>query len=114
MCSPHDFTWVKDWLDVYPTIENKDLKQTMGWDNKGKMHGANYNWHKDNPKFWDQLYDQIPHMYQLYFAGGESTIIEEHYTLLEEVIKRGYAKQIELRYNSNGLEMPPRLFEFVF
>ena len=36
-----------------PTIENKDLKQTMGWDNKGKMHGANYNWHKDNPKFWD-------------------------------------------------------------
>ena len=40
----------KDWLDVYPTIENKDLKQTMGWDNKGKQHGANYNWHKDNPK----------------------------------------------------------------
>lgn len=112
MCSPHDSSlWVKDWLDVYPTIENKDLKQTMGWDNKGKMHGANYNWHKDNPKFWDQLYEQIPHMYQLYFAGGESTIIEEHYTLLEEVIRRGYAHKIELRYNSNGLEMPQRLFD---
>ena len=50
-------------------------------------------------------------MYQLYFAGGESTIIEEHYTLLEEVIKRGYAHKIELRYNSNGVEMPDRLFE---
>ena len=112
MCSPHDSSlWVKDWLDVYPTIENQDLKQTMGWDNKGKMHGANYNWHKDNPKFWEQLYEQIPHMYQLYFAGGESTIIEEHYTLLEEVIKRGYAHKIELRYNSNGLEMPQRLFD---
>ena len=112
MCSPHDSSlWVKDWLDVYPTIENKDLKQTMGWDNEGKMHGANYNWHKDNPVFWEQLYEQIPHMYQLYFAGGESTIIEEHYTLLEEVIKRGYAPKIELRYNSNGLEMPQRLFD---
>ena len=33
---------------IKTTIENKDLKQTMGWDNKGKMHGANYNWHKDN------------------------------------------------------------------
>ena len=112
MCSPHDSSlWVKDWLDVYPTIKNESLKQTMGWDNKGKMHGAAYNWHKDNKVFWDQLYDQIPHMYQLYFAGGESTIIEEHYTLLEEVIKRGYAHKIELRYNSNGVEMPDRLFE---
>jgi len=112
MCSPHDSSlWIKDWLDVYPTIENKDLKHTMGWDNKGKMHGATYNWHKDNPTFWDQLYEQIPHMYQLYFAGGESTIIEEHYTLLEEVIRRGYAHKIELRYNSNGLEMPQRLFD---
>ena len=27
-------------------------------------------------------------MKQLYFAG-EATIIEEHYTLLEEVVKRG-------------------------
>jgi len=112
MCSPHDSSlWIKDWLDVYPTIENKDLKHTMGWDNKGKMHGATYNWHKDNPTFWDQLYEQIPHMYQLYFAGGESTIIEEHYTLLEEVIRRGHAHKIELRYNSNGLEMPQRLFD---
>ena len=57
-------------------------------------------------KFWEQLYEQIPHMKQLYFAGGESTIIEEHYTLLEEVVKSGYAPGIELRYNSNGVEMP--------
>jgi hypothetical protein len=31
-----------------------------------------------------------PHMYQLYFAGGESLIIKEHYDLLEECIRRGY------------------------
>ena len=65
----------------------------------------------NNPQFWDQLYDQIPHMKQLYFAGGESTIIEEHYTLLQEVIRRGYARQIELRYNSNAVELPQRLFD---
>ena len=60
MCPIHDHSWVKDWLDVYPTIENEDLKQTMGWDNKGKMHGANYNWYKDNPKVLGSLYEQIP------------------------------------------------------
>ena len=65
--------WVKDWLDVYPTIENKDLKQTMGWDNKGKMHGANYNWHKDNPKsFGNSCMNRYPYVSKLYFAGGES------------------------------------------
>ena len=55
------------------------------------------------------LYEQIHVL--LYFAGGESTIIEEHYTLLEEVVKRGYAHKIELRYNPNAVEMSDRLFE---
>ena len=48
-------------------------------------------------------------MKQLYFAGGEATIIEEHYTLLERSCCR--YQRIELRYNSNGLEMPQRLFD---
>ena len=112
MCSPHDSSgWVKDWQKIHPAIQNSKLKQSFDWDNKGKNDGASYNWHMQNPRFWDELYEQIPHMYQLYFAGGESTVIEEHYTLLEEVVKRGYAKQIELRYNSNGVEMPQRLFD---
>lgn len=112
MCSPHDSSgWVKDWQQLFPQIENPILKETMQWENKGRNNGSSYNWHKQNPEFWSQLYDQIPHMKQLYFAGGESTIIEEHYTLLEEVIRRGYAQQIELRYNSNGVEMPDRMFD---
>lgn len=112
MCSPHDSSgWVKEWKEIYPQITNERLKQSSGWENRGKLHGANYNWHKNNPVFWDQLYSQIPNMKQLYFAGGESTIIEEHYTLLEEVVRRGYADQIELRYNSNAVELPDRLFK---
>jgi len=112
MCSPHDSSlWVKDWNQLYPTIENPSLKETMGWANKGKVDGATYNWHQNNPKFLEELYEQIPHIKQLYFAGGESTIIEEHYDLLEECVNRGYSKQIELRYNSNGIEMPQRLYD---
>jgi MoaA/NifB/PqqE/SkfB family radical SAM enzyme len=110
MCSPHDSSqWVKDWQKIYPKVENQALKETMVWDNKGRNHGASYNWHKDNPIFWDQLYDQIPNMKQLYFAGGEALVIEEHYTFLEEVIRRGYGSEIELRYNSNGVDIPDRM-----
>ena len=51
------------------------------------------------------------HVSQLYFAGGESLIIDEHYDLLEECIKRGHAKNIELRYNSNAVEWRDDLFD---
>jgi hypothetical protein len=112
MCSPHDSSsWIKDWQQIYPQIQNEKLKGTSQWDNKGRNHGASYNWHKNNPRFWKELMEQIPHMYQLYFAGGESLIIEEHYDLLEECIRRGYAKNIELRYNSNAVEWREDLFD---
>lgn len=112
MCSPHDSTgWIKDWNSIFPQIENENLRLTSRWDNKGRNHGASYNWHKNNPRFWNELMEQIPNMYQLYFAGGESLIIDEHYDLLEECIKRGYAKNIELRYNSNAVEWREDLFD---
>ena len=112
MCSPHDSSlWVKDWQELYPKIENENLKETMQWGNKGRQNNATYNWHKENPVFWDQLYEQIPHMKQLYFAGGEPLIIEEHYELLERVIAMGYADQMEIRYNSNGVEWRDDLFD---
>lgn len=112
MCSPHDSSgWIKDWKAVYPTIENKHVKEVWQWENKGSTNGSSYNWHKNNPTFWDQFYTQMPHMQQLYFAGGESLIIEEHYDILEECIRQGVAKNIELRYNSNGVEWRDDLFD---
>lgn len=112
MCSPHDSSrWVGDWKKLYPQIQDVSLKETMQWNNEGRYDGASYSWFQDNPQFWQDLKTQIPHLQQLYFAGGESTIIEEHYKLLEQCIQMGEAPHIELRYNSNGLEMPDRLFE---
>jgi len=112
MCSPHDSSgWIKDWNTIFPTLKNESLKQVWQWDNKGSTNGSSYNWHKQNPLFWKQFYEQIPHMKQLYFAGGESLIIEEHYEILEECIRQGYAKDMEIRYNSNGVEWREDLFE---
>jgi hypothetical protein len=112
MCSPHDSSgWIKDWTTIFPQIQNDKLKNTSQWENKGRVHGASYNWHKNNPRFWQELFDQIPNLYQLYFAGGESLIIDEHYDLLEECIRRGYSSKIELRYNSNAVEWRSDLFD---
>jgi len=112
MCSPHDSSgWIKDWKKIHPQIKNKSLAESFQWRDKGSTNGSSYNWHKNNPVFWEQFNQQIPHMQQLYFAGGESLIIEEHYTILEEAIRTGHAKNLELRYNSNGVEWRDDLFE---
>lgn len=112
MCSPHDSSgWIKDYKAIFPAVKNESLKETMQWEDKGSYNGSSYNWHKQNPIFWKQFYEQIPNMQQIYFAGGESLIIEEHYEILEECIRQGYAKDLELRYNSNGVEWREDLFE---
>ena len=112
MCSPHDSSgWIKEHTKMYPQVQNPILKETMNWKDKGSSNGSSYNWHKNNPVFWDQFNEQIPNMQQLYFAGGESLIIDEHYTILEEAIRNGHAKNLELRYNSNGVEWRDDLFD---
>jgi organic radical activating enzyme len=51
-------------------------------------------------EFLDEILEQVPNFEVAYFAGGEPLITEEHYLLLERMIKTGNT-DIELRYNSN-------------
>jgi hypothetical protein len=99
MCSPHDSSkWVADHKKIYPLFQAKELKEQMQWDRKT----FNNFWH-ENPEFWKEMYDQIPNLKQVYFAGGEPLMIREHKMFLEEIIRQGYADKILVRYNTNGL-----------
>lgn len=99
MCSPHDSSkWVEDHKKVYPLFQSPLIRKQLSWDRKGF---DNF-WH-ENPEFWKEIYDQIPNIKQIYFAGGEPLMIKEHKMFLQEIISQGYANKIELRYNSNGL-----------
>jgi len=55
---------------------------------------------KRNQEFLDDVVEQIDNMTTVYFAGGEPLITEEHYLLLEEMI-RMKKTDIRLRYNTN-------------
>ena len=68
-------------------------------------------WIKDWKAIFPAVKNESLSMQQIYFAGGESLIIEEHYEILEHAIKMGYAKNLELRYNSNGVEWREDLFD---
>ena len=107
MCSPHDSSmWVPDHKKVFPIFQSPLIKKQMGWD----PNEFNNYWH-ENPKFWEEIYEQIPNIRQLYFAGGEPLIIKEHKIFLEEIVRRGYAGQIHLRYNTNVLMLDDSIIE---
>jgi hypothetical protein len=53
-----------------------------------------------NTEFLQDVIDQIPNVEVAYFAGGEPLITEEHYILLEEMIKQNRT-DVVLRYNTN-------------
>lgn len=49
---------------------------------------------------WEQLVPHLDYVEQVYFAGGEPLLMEEHYNILEELIKR-QRTDVRLIYNTN-------------
>lgn len=106
MCSPHDSSsWIKDWKLQYSKYKTIELKQDQVWD-----QSYDYIWYQKS-NFLDTMKDQADQIKELYFAGGEPLLIPEHYKILEFMVETGNAKNCVLRYNSNGLELPERLFD---
>jgi MoaA/NifB/PqqE/SkfB family radical SAM enzyme len=40
------------------------------------------------------------------FTGGEPFLIQEHFDLLQTLVDRGVANQVEIHYNTNGTQYP--------
>ncbi len=66
-----------------------------------------YSWYESST-FWQQLQAVMPSIRQMYLVGGEPLLIEAHYDFLESCVKRGYAQNIKLEYNSNITAIPDK------
>ena len=53
---------------------------------------------------WEQMQEHIPHLDQIYFAGGEPLIMEEHTRILKLLIEKGNTN-VRLIYNTNLNEL---------
>ena len=63
-------------------------------------------WPRENLTFWseiDQVVDQIRY---IEFTGGEPFMIQEHFDMLQRLVDRGIAGNIEIHYNTNGTQYP--------
>ena len=68
-------------------------------------------WPRENERFWaeiDQALDQIRY---IEFTGGEPFMIQEHFAMLQGIVDRGIAHQVEIHYNTNGTQYPENAIE---
>lgn len=63
-------------------------------------------WPRESDNFWQELDKNINDVRYLEFTGGEPFLIQEHFDLLQTLVDRGVAHQVEVHYNTNGTQYP--------
>ena len=81
------------------------------WEDKAALYGRDSVKHSkflyaggSKDAIWNQMIEHIPYLEQIYFAGGEPLLMEEHYRLLDELIRRDMT-DVRLIYNTNFSEL---------
>jgi MoaA/NifB/PqqE/SkfB family radical SAM enzyme len=63
-------------------------------------------WPQENNSFWDQIDQHLNDIRYIEFTGGEPFMIKEHFDMLQGIVDRGIAGQVEIHYNTNGTHYP--------
>ena len=65
-------------------------------------------WPRENTQFWQQIDSVLTDIRYIEFTGGEPFMIDEHFDMLQGIVDRGIADQVEIHYNTNGTQYPAR------
>ena len=65
-------------------------------------------WPKENNHFWQQIDNVLTNIKYIEFTGGEPFMIDQHFDMLQGIVDRGIAGQVEIHYNTNGTLFPDR------
>lgn len=63
-------------------------------------------WPRNAPKFWEDLKTLVKDVKYFEITGGEPFLISHHFDILQYAVDHGYAKDIEIHYNTNGTTLP--------
>lgn len=78
------------------------------YQDQAKLSGGDWKLHntvlniagRTETDMWTQLEPHLDYVEQIYFAGGEPLLMEEHYNILKELLQRGRT-DVRLIYNTN-------------
>jgi len=65
-------------------------------------------WPKENESFWQEINNHLSNIRYIEFTGGEPFMIDQHFDMLQGIVDRGIAHQVEIHYNTNGTQWPDR------
>ena len=65
-------------------------------------------WPRENKNFWHEIDQCLTDIRYIEFTGGEPFMIDEHFDMLQGIVDRGIAGQVEIHYNTNGTHFPER------
>jgi len=88
--------WAQEEMDIYPGNESARENLALG------------RWPRESQKFWEDLKNILENTRYFEFTGGEPFLIDEHFDLLQIAVDMGYAKDIEIHYNTNTTTFPKR------
>lgn len=81
------------------------------WEDKAALYGADKIGHdkflhagRNKEDIWEQMVPHLPYIEQIYFAGGEPLLMEEHYRLLKWLVENDRT-DVRLIYNTNLSEI---------
>lgn len=63
-------------------------------------------WPQENEQFWNEIDSCLGDIRYIEFTGGEPFLIQEHFDMLQGIVNRGIAHQVEIHYNTNGTVYP--------
>lgn len=91
--------WMKEYYDVYES----DNHTYSIWADTMKKYYKSYD---DSSSFWPDIESHLSTIKQFDFYGGEPFLSKKMWHLLKCADDQGYAKEIELHYNTNGTTWP--------
>jgi radical SAM protein with 4Fe4S-binding SPASM domain len=84
---------------IFSSSWYQDQAKLAGGEWKQKNKVLNYAG-RTEMDMWEQLEPHLDYVEQIYFAGGEPLLMEEHYRILDELVKRERF-EVRLIYNTN-------------
>jgi len=84
---------------IFSSSWYQDQAKLAGGDWKDRNKVLNYAGRTETD-MWEQLIPHLDYVEQIYFAGGEPLMMEEHYNILDELERRGRF-DVRLIYNTN-------------
>jgi MoaA/NifB/PqqE/SkfB family radical SAM enzyme len=84
---------------IFSSSWYQDQAKLAGGDWKDRNQVLNYAGRTETD-MWEQLVPHLDYVEQIYFAGGEPLMMEEHYNILDELERRGRF-DVRLIYNTN-------------